>query len=254
MSEQTKRTVVVTGGSRGIGRAICLSFTGSDTCTFFNYFSPNDPEGEKIEAGKTEKMVSDAGGYAKGISVNVAAEKEAADFFEKIMDETGRIDVLVNNAGITKDGLLVRMKESDWDAVINVNLKGTFNCTKIAAKTMMKQRSGRIINIASVVGVTGNAGQANYVASKAGVIGFTKAVAKELAPRGITVNAVAPGFIETDMTASLSEKVQAAMIAQIPLGHSGKPEDVADVVDFLASDRAAYITGQVLHVSGGMYI
>jgi 3-oxoacyl-[acyl-carrier protein] reductase len=182
------------------------------------------------------------------------SEKEVAAFFDTVLDETGRIDVLVNNAGITRDGLLVRMKEKDWDAVIDVNLKGTFNCTRIAAKTMMKQRSGHIINIASVVGVTGNPGQVNYVASKAGIIGFTKAVAKELATRGITVNAVAPGFIETDMTAILSDTVKAAMIDQIPLGRSGKPEDVADVVAFLASAKAAYITGQIIHVSGGMYI
>lgn len=254
MSEQTQRTVVITGGSRGIGRAICLSFAGPGARIYFNYFSPNDPEGEKVEADKTEKLVIDAGGYAKGISVDVASEKAVEDFFEKVTGETDRIDVLVNNAGITRDGLLVRMKASDWDTVMNVNLKGTFNCTKIAAKFMMKQRSGRIINIASVVGVTGNAGQANYVASKAGVIGLTKTAAKELASRGITVNAIAPGFIETDMTASLSEKVQMAMIAQIPLGRAGKPEDVAAAVDFLASERASYITGQVIHVSGGMYI
>lgn len=161
---------------------------------------------------------------------------------------------MINNAGITRDGLLIRMKERDWDDVMDVNLKGAFICTKIAAKTMIKQRFGRIINMASVVGVTGNPGQANYVSSKAGIIGLTKAVAKELAPRGITVNAVAPGYIETEMTASLPKKAQEAMMQQIPLGRAGKPEDVAAVVAFLASDQAAYITGQVIHVSGGMYI
>jgi len=162
--------------------------------------------------------------------------------------------VLVNNAGITKDGLLVRMKEKDWDDVLDVNLKGAFLCTKIAAKTMMNQRYGRIINISSVVGVTGNAGQANYSASKAGLIGFTKTTAKELAPRGITVNAVAPGFIETDMTAVLSDKARNAMLGQVPLGRAGQPEDVAAVIVFLASESASYITGQVIHVSGGMYM
>jgi 3-oxoacyl-[acyl-carrier protein] reductase len=254
MPDNNKRTVVITGGSRGIGRAICLAFAGPDTQIYFNYFSPGDPAAEEAEADRTETLTAGAGGHAKGVSVNVVSEKEVAAFFDTILSETGRIDVLVNNAGITRDGLLVRMKGEDWDAVLDVNLKGTFNCTKIAARTMMKQRSGYIINIASVVGVTGNPGQVNYVASKAGIIGFTKAVAKELATRGITVNAVAPGFIETDMTALLSDKVKAAMIDQIPLGRSGKPEDVASVVAFLASEKAAYITGQIIHVSGGMYI
>lgn len=254
MPENNKHTVVITGGSRGIGRAICLSFAGPDTRIYFNYFSPGDPAAEKAQADITEKLVADSGGFATGISVNVVSGKEVEDFFEKILNETGRVDVLVNNAGITRDGLLVRMKEKDWDAVLDINLKGTFNCTKIAAKTMMKQRSGRIINIASVVGVTGNAGQANYAASKAGIIGLTKTTAKELGQRGITVNAVAPGYIETDMTASLPDKVKTTMLSQIPLGRAGQPEDVAKVVAFLASEKAAYITGQVIHVSGGMYI
>ena len=179
---------------------------------------------------------------------------EVSKVFDKIIEENNRIDILVNNAGITRDGLLVRMKEKDWDVVLGVNLKGAFNCTRTASKAMIKQRSGRIINIASVVGAMGNPGQANYVASKAGIIGFTKAVAKELAGRGITVNAVAPGFIETEMTASLSDKAKAAMAAQIPLGRTGKPDDVATAVAFLASDNAGYITGQTIHVSGGMYM
>jgi len=248
MADLIKRTVVITGGTRGIGRAICLAFAGPDVCVYFNYSSPSAASSE------TEELVARAGGFAKGMQVNVCSEKEVEVFFEKILEETGRIDVLVNNAGITRDGLLVRMKEKDWDDVLDVNLKGTFICTKIAAKPMMKQRYGRIINISSIVGLSGNPGQANYVASKAGIIGFTKAVAKELASRGITSNAVAPGFVETDMTASLSEKVKELMINQIPLGRAGKPEDVAAAVVFLASECAAYITGQVIHVSGGMYM
>lgn len=248
MSDRVKRTVVITGGSKGIGRAICLSFAGSDTCIYFNYSSSS------AAAAETERLIADAGGRATGLRVNVASENEVTAFFKKIVDETGRIDVLVNNAGITKDGLLVRMKEKDWDDVIDTNLKGAFNCMKIAGKTMMKQRYGRIINITSVVGVIGNPGQANYAASKAGLIGLTKAVAKELASRGITVNAVAPGYVETDMTASLSDKARDALIDRIPIGRVGKPEDVAAVVAFLASESAGYLTGQVIHVNGGMYI
>jgi len=254
MSDHIKRTVVITGGSRGIGRAICLALAGPDTRIYFNYFAPGNEAVEKAAADETEKLVAAAGGSAAGSSVNVASKEEVTAFFEKITGETDRIDVLVNNAGITKDGLLVRMNEKDWDDVISVNLKGTFYCTKIAAKTMMKQRYGRIINIASVVGVTGNAGQANYAASKAGIIGLTKTAAKELAPRNITVNAVAPGFIETDMTAVLSDKAKEAMLGQVPLGRAGKPEDVAAAILFLASEGASYITGQVIHVSGGMYM
>ncbi|MBW1758963.1 MAG: 3-oxoacyl-[acyl-carrier-protein] reductase [Deltaproteobacteria bacterium] len=248
MSDQSKRTVVITGGSRGLGRAVCLSFAGPDTHIFFNYASSSK------SADETQRLITEAGGSATGLQVNVASEKEVSDFFKKILEETGRIDVLVNNAGITRDGLLVRMKEKDWDDVLDINLKGAFNCTKIAAKSMMKQRFGRIINITSIVGVTGNIGQVNYVASKAGLIGLTKAAAKELASRNITVNAVAPGFIKTDMTASISEKVKDLMMKHVPLGRPGEPEDVAGVVAFLASESAAYITGQVIHVSGGMYI
>jgi len=249
-----KRTVVVTGASRGIGRSICLALASPDTQIYFNYFSPGNPEAEEAAASETEKLVADLGSSATSMSVDVADAKDVEAFFEKIVDETGRVDILVNNAGITKDGLLVRMKENDWNMVLNINLKGAFTCTRLAAKIMMKQRYGRIVNIASVVGVSGNPGQANYSASKAGLIGLTKTAAKELASRNVTVNAVAPGFIETDMTAALSEKARTAMLDQVPMRRGGQPEDVAAAVKFLASDDAAYITGQVIHVNGGMYM
>jgi 3-oxoacyl-[acyl-carrier protein] reductase len=248
MADDVKRTILITGGSRGIGRGICKAFAGSDNHIYFNYSSATDA------AAETEKMVADAGGSAIGIQVNVASEPEVAEFVRRALDETGRIDVLVNNAGITRDGLIVRMKETDWDDVLNINLKGTFNCIKAVTKTMMKQRSGRIINISSVVGASGNPGQANYVAAKAGIIGLTKGVAKELGSRGITANVVAPGFVDTDMTTSLPDKAKEMMVSQIPLGRVGTPEDIAAAVVFLASDQAAYITGQVIHVNGGMYM
>ncbi len=248
MPDQTSRTIVVTGGSKGIGRAICLAFAQPGTRVYFNFSSSVDA------AVETEKLVDDAGGFAKGMRVDVSSEEEVKAFFKTVLDETGRVDVLVNNAGIARDGLVVRMTEADWDTVMDVNLKGSFHCTKIAAKSMMKQRYGRIINISSLVGVGGNAGQANYVSSKAGLIGLTKSVARELASRNITANAIAPGYIETEMTAHLSDKVKSAMLEQIPVGRPGTPEDVASVVEFLASEKASYITGQVIHVSGGMYI
>ena len=248
MTEGIKRTILVTGGSRGIGRGICLAFAHADNHIFFNYSSAGEA------AAQTEKLVAEAGGTAAGVQVNVASEKEVAGFVARALDDTGRIDVLVNNAGITRDGLLVRMKESDWEDVLNINLKGTFLCIKAVTKPMMKQRYGRIINVSSVVGVSGNPGQANYVASKAGIIGLTKGVAKELASRNITANVVAPGYIETDMTADLPDKAKDAMVSQIPLGRPGTAEDIAAAVVFLASDKAAYITGQTLHVSGGMYM
>jgi 3-oxoacyl-[acyl-carrier protein] reductase len=254
MAEDHAKVVVVTGGSRGIGRAICQALAAPGVRIFFNYFSPANPEAEEAAAAETIALLKQAGASATGICANVAVQTEVAAFFDQVMTQTGRVDVLVNNAGITRDNLLVRMKEAEWDAVLSVNLKGPFLCTQLAAKIMMKQRSGRIINIASVVGVIGNVGQANYVAAKAGIIGLTKTAAKEYAARGVTVNAVAPGFIETDMTANLPEKVRELMLAQIPLGRAGRPEDVAGAVKFLASDTAAYLTGQVLHVSGGMYM
>jgi 3-oxoacyl-[acyl-carrier protein] reductase len=252
--ENNERVVVVTGGSRGIGRAICQAFAGSGTRIFFNYFSPANPEAEEAAAAETIEMLAKAGSEAVGICANVAAAGEVQDFFSNVMDDAGRLDVLVNNAGITRDSLLVRMKEDQWDAVLNVNLKGPFLCTQAAAKIMMKQRAGRIINIASISGAVGNPGQANYSAAKAGIIGLTKTAAKEYASRGVTVNAVAPGLIETDMTAAMAEKAYTALLSTIPMGRAGQPGEVAAVVHFLASDAAAYMTGQVLHVSGGMFM
>ncbi len=248
MADEAKRTILITGGSRGIGRGLCRAFARADYQIFFNYSSAAEA------AAETENMVAEAGGSAVGIQVNVASEKEVADFVGRALDKTGRIDVLVNNAGITRDGLVVRMKETDWDDVLNINLKGTFNCIKAVTKTMMKQRAGRIINISSVVGASGQPGQANYVASKAGIIGLTKGIAKELGSRGITANVVAPGYVDTDMTTSLTDKAKQMLLSQIPLGRVGTPEDIAAAVVFLASDQAAYITGQVLHVNGGMYM
>jgi 3-oxoacyl-[acyl-carrier protein] reductase len=249
MNADRKRVVVITGGSRGIGRAIARRMAGAETRIYFNYSSQ-----AATDAEKTAKLVGDMGGSARSVRVNVASQEDVQDFFNTIVKESGGVDVLVNNAGITKDGLLVRMKEEDWDRVLAINLKGAFNCMQAVAKTMMKQRSGNIVNISSVVGVIGNPGQANYTASKAGLIGLTKTAARELAPRGITVNAVAPGFIETSMTANLPEKVREAMLAQVPLRRMGLPEDVAELVAFLTSDKASYITGQVIHVNGGMYM
>jgi 3-oxoacyl-[acyl-carrier protein] reductase len=248
MNTPAERVVLVTGGSRGIGRAICTALSTPGTRVYFNYSS------NLAAAEKTAQDIEAAGGEAIFHQVDVASEDAVSDYLSTVVKSAGRIDVLVNNAGVTRDGLLVRMKASDWNTVMDVNLKGTFNCMKAAAKTMMKQRYGRIINIASVVGVSGNPGQANYVASKAGIIGLTKAVARELASRNITVNAVAPGYIATDMTGDLNDKAKDAMIGQIPLGRIGTPGDIGGVVAFLASPAADYITGQVIHVNGGMYM
>lgn len=238
------KVVLVTGGAAGIGLSTAEAFAAEGAKLAICDVNP--------EAG--EKAAASLGPDASFQKVDVADSQSVADWVDRVSGRYGQIDVLVNNAGITRDGLVMRLKEADWDLVIDINLKGTFNCIKSVSKVMMKQRSGRIVNVASVVGVIGNPGQANYVASKAGVIGLTKTVARELAPRGITVNAIAPGFIETDMTAVLSEKVKEAMLATIPLGRAGSPQDVADVITFLSSDAASYLTGQVLHVSGGMYM
>lgn len=246
---EVNKVVVVTGGSRGIGRAVAVCMARPGTRIYVNY-----SRADSTDVDETAALVAQAGGDARGFRVDVASKQDIQGFFEAIVEESGRVDILVNNAGLTRDGLLVRMKESDWDHVLTVNLKGAFLCIQAAAKIMMRQRAGRIINMTSVVGAMGNAGQANYAASKAGLIALTKTAAKELSSRGITVNAVAPGFIDTAMTAGLPEKVKEAMLEQIPLRRVGSPEDVAQAVAFLASDAASYITGQVLHVNGGMYM
>jgi len=243
---ETSRVALVTGAARGIGRAIACALARPCLILYLNDVVID----AEAEAARNE--VAAQGADARLLQFNVADTAAVQAGIDKIMSESGRLDLLVNNAGITRDNLVMRMKEEDWDRVLEVNLKGAFNCIRAAAKPMVKQRSGRIINISSVVGAMGNAGQANYVASKAGLIGLTKAVARELASRNITVNAVAPGFIETEMTAALPEKVRAEMLAQIPLNRFGTPEEVAQAVLFLAGDAAAYLTGQVLHVNGGM--
>jgi 3-oxoacyl-[acyl-carrier protein] reductase len=240
------KVALVTGASRGIGRAIAIALAKAGATVAVNY------AGNVKAAVEVEKIITEAGGRVMLVKADVADGEAVDEMVKSVVEAFGGIDILVNNAGITRDGLLMRMKESDWDAVINTNLKGIFHCTKAVSKLMMKKRSGRIVNMASVVGLTGNAGQANYAAAKSGVIGFSKSMAKELSSRGITVNMVAPGFIGTDMTEILSDKVKETMIMNIPLGRMGKPEDVANAVLFLVSDSASYITGQVINVDGGM--
>ncbi|MBM7618956.1 3-oxoacyl-[acyl-carrier protein] reductase [Bacillus tianshenii] len=240
------KTAVITGASRGIGRAIALELAGHGANIVVNY------SGSEAKAYEVVEEIKQNGGNAIAIRANVANMEEVQSMMKESLEHFGTIDVLVNNAGITRDNLLMRMKEDEWDDVININLKGVFNATKAVTRQMMKQRSGRIINIASIVGVSGNPGQANYVAAKAGVIGLTKTTARELASRHITVNAIAPGFITTDMTDKLTEDVKTEMLKQIPLARFGEAKDIASVVSFLASEKSAYITGQTLHVDGGM--
>lgn len=244
MTEQ--KVAVVTGASRGIGKAIAMELARTGALVIVNY------NGSREKAEEVKAQIEAEGNQAEIRQCNVADFKSCEDMFQEIISAHGRVDILVNNAGITRDGLLMKMSEEDFDAVVDTNLKGAFNCIRFASRQMLKQRSGRIISLSSVVGVYGNVGQANYAASKAGIIGLTKACAKELASRHITVNAIAPGFIETEMTEVLSEKVKEAAKAQIPFGTFGQPEDIAKTAAFLASDDARYITGQVICVDGGM--
>ena len=244
----TDKIAVVTGASRGIGREIAKTLASKGAVVIVNY------NGSTAKAEEVVKEIEEAGGRAEAMQCNVSDFESAGEMLSAVVKKYGRVDILVNNAGITRDGLLMKMTEADFDAVMDTNLKGAFNCMQHVSRQMLKQRSGRIINMASVVGLMGNAGQANYGASKAGLIGMTKCVARELASRGITCNAVAPGFIVTEMTDVLSDAVKEAMVAQIPLKKFGTTQDVAKTVAFLASDDASYITGQVISVDGGMHL
>lgn len=240
------KVALVTGASRGIGRAIALAFAAEGAKVAVNY------AGNQAAAEAVRDEITANGGTAMLAQADVADSAAVDGMVGRVAEQLGSLDILVNNAGITRDGLLVRMKDEDWDAVVNTNLKGVFNCSRAACKLMMKRRYGRIVNISSVVGLMGNRGQVNYAAAKAGILGLTKSAARECAARGVTVNAIAPGFIATDMTAVLSDKVKEQLLSGIPLGRLGEPEDIAKAALFLASDCAAYITGQVLSVNGGM--
>ncbi|RHW39681.1 3-oxoacyl-[acyl-carrier-protein] reductase [Lysinibacillus yapensis] len=248
MGKLNGKTAVVTGASRGIGRAIALQLAAEGANVVVNY------SGSEQKAAEVVEEIQNLGVQAVAVQANISEAESVQQLMNAALEQFGSIDILVNNAGITRDNLLMRMKEEEWDDVMNTNLKGVFLCTKAVTRQMMKQRAGRIINISSIVGVMGNAGQANYVAAKAGVIGLTKTSAKELASRNILVNAIAPGFITTEMTDALTEDLKNAMLAQIPLAKLGQPEDIAKAVVFLASDDANYITGQTIHIDGGMYM
>ncbi|MDP2929685.1 MAG: 3-oxoacyl-[acyl-carrier-protein] reductase [Candidatus Omnitrophota bacterium] len=239
------KVAIVTGGARGIGREIALVFAGEGCNLSLCDVNPD-------ALGMTQKEIEALGRQCMGGVVDVTKPDQVDSFVQKTLDKFGRIDILVNNAGITKDTLLVRMSEADWDAVLDVNLKGAFNCARAVSKVMMKQRDGRMVNMASIIGIVGNAGQANYAASKGGLIALTKSIAKELASRNVRANAIAPGFIQTDMTAKLPENVKSEMLKAIPMGKLGTANDVANLALFLVSDDSAYITGQVITVDGGM--
>ncbi len=243
------KSAIVTGGSRGIGRAICLKLAKLGADVAINYYP-----GLKEEAEELKKEIEKIGSRGYPIEADISKMDEAKKLIEQAVATMGKVDILVNNAGITRDSLILRMSEDDWESVLAVNLKGVFNCSQAVAKYMVKERKGVIINISSVVGLRGNIGQANYAASKAGVIGFTKSLAKELGSRGIRVNAVAPGFIETGMTQGFPQEYREKILKQIPLGRFGLPKDVASLVAFLASDEASYITGEVISVNGGIIL
>jgi 3-oxoacyl-[acyl-carrier protein] reductase len=247
--DQSGRVVVITGGSRGIGRTIAMKFAQEKANIIVVHYDPDESA-----SSETVKIIQGMGAAAESHKVDVSSSENVAALFKGLVSRFGRIDVLVNNAGIARDNLLLRMSEKDWDMVLNVNLKSVFNCTQAVLRSMIKQRKGAIINIASVVGQIGNASQVNYSASKAGIIGFTKSIAREIASRNITVNAVAPGYIDTEMTAVLSDDVKEAFLRQIPLGRLGSTEDVAEAVYWLSSSAANYITGQVINVNGGMFM
>jgi 3-oxoacyl-[acyl-carrier-protein] reductase (EC 1.1.1.100) len=240
------KVAIVTGGSRGIGRSTAIKLASLGADVIINYTSRPDAADEVI------RLIKENDGKAIAIKADVSNLHEVKDMMKRVVDTYGKIDILVNNAGITKDNLILRMSEEDWDDVINVNLKGAFNCIKEASRYMIKNRYGKIVNVASVIGVVGNIGQANYAASKAGIIGLTKSAAKELSSRGINVNAVAPGFIDTEMTRVLKDDIKSEMLKAIPLGRFGTPEDVSNVIAFLVSSFSDYITGQVIHIDGGM--
>jgi 3-oxoacyl-[acyl-carrier protein] reductase len=242
------KNALVTGGSRGIGRAVSIRLAAMGAHVIINYVS--NPDAAKA----TEKIITDAGGTAEILPFNVSIATEVQSTIKQLIKDKGSLDILVNNAGITRDGLMARMKEDDWDAVLDTNLKGSFICAKAAVRSMMKKKWGRIVNISSVIGFAGNAGQVNYASAKAGMQGLTKSMAREFATRNITVNAVAPGFIETDMTGKLSEKVQEKVKGEIPLARFGLPEDIAGAVAYLVSKDGNYVTGQTIHVNGGMYM